>query len=50
MATVVQLAIVQDVRTGAVLAYAATGDGASGLTEPVLPASVWKLVVAALWW
>lgn len=43
-------AIVQDVRTGAVLAYAATGDGASGLTEPVLPASVWKLVVAALWW
>ena len=43
-------AIVQDVRTGAVLAYAATGDGARGLTEPVLPASVWKLVVAALWW
>jgi beta-lactamase regulating signal transducer with metallopeptidase domain len=43
-------AIVQDVATGAVLAYAATGDGTSGLTEPVLPASVWKLVVAALWW
>jgi beta-lactamase regulating signal transducer with metallopeptidase domain len=43
-------AIVQDVRTGAVLAYAATGSDASGLTEPVLPASVWKLVVAALWW
>ncbi|HST62023.1 MAG TPA: M56 family metallopeptidase, partial [Longimicrobium sp.] len=43
-------AIVQDVRTGAVLAYAAAGDDARGLTEPVLPASVWKLVVAALWW
>ncbi|HEX2210039.1 MAG TPA: penicillin-binding transpeptidase domain-containing protein, partial [Longimicrobium sp.] len=43
-------AIVQDVRTGAVLAYAAAGDDASGLTEPVLPASVWKLVVSALWW
>lgn len=43
-------AIVQDVRTGAVLAYSATGDGTRGLTEPVLPASVWKLVVAALWW
>ncbi len=43
-------AIVQEVGTGAVLAYAATGDGTSGLTTPVLPASVWKLVVAALWW
>ncbi|HEX6036485.1 M56 family metallopeptidase, partial [Longimicrobium sp.] len=43
-------AIVQDVRTGAVLAYAATGDDARGLTEPVLPASVWKLVLSALWW
>ncbi|HEU4562539.1 MAG TPA: M56 family metallopeptidase, partial [Longimicrobium sp.] len=46
------IALVQDVATGAVLAYAATGTGddASALTRAALPGSVWKLVVASLWW
>jgi beta-lactamase regulating signal transducer with metallopeptidase domain len=43
-------AVVQEVTSGAVLAYSAVGDGAGGLTEPVLPGSVWKLVLATLWW
>lgn len=43
--------IVQDVRTGAVISYAAasrTGDLA--VTTALVPASVWKLTIAALWW
>lgn len=46
------VALVQDVSTGAVLAYAATGSGddAAALTRAALPGSVWKLVVASLWW
>lgn len=42
-------AIVQDVRTGAVLALAEAG-GTASLREPVLPASVWKLALSAVWW
>ena len=42
-------AIVQDVATGAVLAYASTGDSVD-VRHPLLPASVWKLAVAAVWW
>jgi hypothetical protein len=42
-------AIVQDVATGAVLAYAQAGDSVD-VREPVLPASLWKLAVAAVWW
>lgn len=42
-------AIVQDVRTGAVLAFAEAG-GTASLREPVLPASVWKLALSAVWW
>jgi hypothetical protein len=39
--------LVQDVRTGAVLVHSAAG---AALTEPAAPGSVWKLVLAALWW
>jgi beta-lactamase regulating signal transducer with metallopeptidase domain len=41
-------AVVQDVGTGAVLVLAEAGG--TPLTEPVLPASLWKLAVAAVWW
>ncbi|HET7231303.1 MAG TPA: M56 family metallopeptidase [Longimicrobium sp.] len=43
--------LVQDVATGAVLAYAASGQGdGAPLTTAALPGSVWKLVLASLWW
>jgi beta-lactamase regulating signal transducer with metallopeptidase domain len=46
------VAVVEDVGTGAVLAYLASGpDGnTAALTEAAVPGSVWKLVVASLWW
>ena len=45
--------IVQDVQTGAVVAYAASGrakDAPYGIKRYALPGSVFKLAVAALWW
>ena len=45
--------IVQDVRTGAVLAYAATGgprDAPVGIKRYSPPGSVFKLALSALWW
>ncbi|HEX2091241.1 MAG TPA: penicillin-binding transpeptidase domain-containing protein [Longimicrobiaceae bacterium] len=45
--------IVQEVRTGAVVAYAATGnaqDPPLGIKQYAPPGSVFKLALAALWW
>lgn len=45
--------VVQDVRTGALVAYASTGgpdDPPLGLQEYVAPGSTWKLAIATLWW
>lgn len=45
--------IVQDVESGALVAYASTGgpdDPPLGLREYAAPGSVWKLALAALWW
>ena len=45
--------IVQDVRNGALLAYAATGTASQapfGIKRYALPGSVFKLALAALWW
>jgi len=45
--------VVQDVRTGALLAYAATGrpeDPPLGVRRYFAPGSVFKLALAALWW
>jgi len=45
--------IVQDVQTGAVVAYAATGhaeDPPFGIKHYAPPGSVFKLAIAALWW
>jgi hypothetical protein len=45
--------IVQDVQTGAIVAYAATGraeDPPFGIKRYAPPGSVFKLAVAALWW
>ncbi|MBW3628388.1 MAG: hypothetical protein KY464_03740 [Gemmatimonadetes bacterium] len=45
--------VVQDVQTGAVLAYAATGgpdDPPFGIKRYAPPGSVFKLALAALWW
>lgn len=45
--------VVQDVRTGAVVAYAATGgpdDPPLGIKRYAPPGSVFKLALAALWW
>jgi penicillin-binding protein A len=45
--------VVQDVRTGALVAYASTGgpdDPPLGLQEYAAPGSIWKLALAALWW
>lgn len=45
--------IVQDVRTGAVLVYAATGgpeDAPLGIKQYSPPGSVFKLALAAVWW
>lgn len=45
--------VVQDVRTGAVLAYAATGapdDPPFGIKRYSPPGSVFKLALAAIWW
>ncbi|MDQ3388711.1 MAG: penicillin-binding transpeptidase domain-containing protein, partial [Gemmatimonadota bacterium] len=45
--------VVQDVSTGAVIAYAATGtpeDAPLGIKQYAPPGSVFKLALAALWW
>lgn len=45
--------IVQDIESGALLAYASTGgpdDPPLGLREYAAPGSIWKLALAALWW
>jgi beta-lactamase regulating signal transducer with metallopeptidase domain len=43
--------LVQDVATGAVVALETSGaPGAVDVTRPVLPASIWKLAIAAAWW
>jgi hypothetical protein len=43
--------LVQDVSTGAVLSYAVSGPGdGAPLTAAAFPGSVWKLVLASLWW
>lgn len=45
--------IVQDVRSGALVAYASTGgqdDPPLGLREYAAPGSIWKLALAAVWW
>jgi cell division protein FtsI/penicillin-binding protein 2 len=45
--------IVQDVRTGALLVYAATGgpdDAPLGIKQYSAPGSVFKLALSALWW
>lgn len=45
--------IIQDVRTGALIAYAATGDVEDtpvGIKRYAPPGSVFKLALAALWW
>ena len=45
--------IIQDVATGAVVAYASTGgpgDPPLGVQEYAAPGSIWKLALAALWW
>jgi cell division protein FtsI/penicillin-binding protein 2 len=45
--------VIQDVQTGAVVAYAATGratDAPFGIKRYSPPGSVFKLAVAALWW
>ena len=45
--------IVQDVRNGALVAYAATGTASQapyGIKRYALPGSVFKLALAALWW
>jgi hypothetical protein len=45
--------IVQDVRNGALVAYAATGraeDAPYGIKRYALPGSVFKLALSALWW
>jgi cell division protein FtsI/penicillin-binding protein 2 len=45
--------IIQDVRTGALVSYAATGragDAPYGIKRYALPGSVFKLALAALWW
>jgi hypothetical protein len=45
--------VVQDVSTGALVAYASTGgpdDPPLGLQEYAAPGSIWKLALAALWW
>ena len=45
--------IVQDIRSGALVAYASTGgpdDPPLGLREYAAPGSIWKLALAALWW
>jgi len=42
--------IVQDVRTGALVAFAASRPSSLDVTTPVLPLSVSKLLLAASWW
>lgn len=45
--------VAQDVRTGALIAYAATGtanDAPLGIKQYAPPGSVFKLALAALWW
>lgn len=45
--------IVQDIRNGALLAYAATGTASQapfGIKRYALPGSVFKLALSALWW
>ncbi|HEU0053642.1 MAG TPA: penicillin-binding transpeptidase domain-containing protein [Longimicrobium sp.] len=45
--------VIQDVRTGALVAYAASGraeDAPYGIKRYAIPGSVFKLALAALWW
>lgn len=45
--------VAQDVRTGGLVAYAATGaptEAPLGVKQYAPPGSVWKLALAALWW
>lgn len=45
--------VVQDVDTGALVAYASTGgpdDPPLGIQEYAAPGSIWKLALAAVWW
>ena len=42
--------VVQDVRTGAVIAFAASQPSNLDVTTPVLPLSLSKLLLAASWW
>ena len=45
--------VVQDVRTGALIAYAATGTASQapfGIKRYTLPGSVFKLALSAIWW
>ncbi|HEX9938326.1 MAG TPA: penicillin-binding transpeptidase domain-containing protein [Longimicrobium sp.] len=45
--------VVQDVRNGALIAYAATGTASQapyGIKRYALPGSVFKLAISALWW
>jgi cell division protein FtsI/penicillin-binding protein 2 len=42
--------MVQDVRTGALLAFAASQPSALDVTTPVLPLSLSKLLLSASWW
>lgn len=43
--------VVQDVRTGAVISYASASRAAeSNVTRAMMPASIWKLSLAAIWW
>lgn len=43
--------VVQDVLTGAVISYASASSAAeSNVTRAMMPASIWKLSLAALWW
>jgi cell division protein FtsI/penicillin-binding protein 2 len=43
-------AVVQDVRTGALIAFAASQPAQLSITTPVLPLSVAKVFLAASWW
>ena len=42
--------VVQDVRTGALVAFAASNPGRLDVTTPILPLSLSKVLLAASWW
>lgn len=44
------ITVVQDVRTGALVAFAASRPSSLDVTTPLLPLSVSKLLLAASWW